>query len=129
MPAPSSVPLLQRLRGAASPRWLWALLLALCLAPALGQMHEVLHGPHAHGAHAGEAHDDAHGWAALFAGHGTAADCHLFDQLSHGGGAAPVLAQALPLLPAVQAFAAPATGRLAVALAAAFQARAPPVFR
>jgi len=107
------------------------LLLALVLAPALGRMHQIVHGLGTGGAQA-TAHTSAHGSAgraldtlhALFAGHGSA-DCQVLDQQTLGGPApAPLLAlaHAAPQpAPAAPLAAAPAPRR-----AAPFQARAPP---
>lgn len=108
------------------------LLLGLVLAPALGRMHQVLHGPgsgappaHVHGhdeAKAPHALDVLH---ALFAGHGSA-DCQVLDQQTLVGAVlahaqAPVQTQPQPPLASAPA-AAPGTRR-----PAPFHARAPPL--
>ncbi|WP_042428931.1 hypothetical protein [Comamonas granuli] len=98
------------------------LLLALVLAPALGQMHRALHLPGALGQAVHAA--DGHGVAALFGGH-SPADCQLLDQLSHGG--ATVAEYAMPLAaPGGQRVALPAALPLRAAAPLPFQARAPP---
>ncbi|NMM79434.1 hypothetical protein B2J86_00560 [Acidovorax sp. SRB_14] len=113
-------------------RWLWCLLLALLLAPTLGQMHRVLHGAHLPGAVSSSAAsalqaaggDTASFVSILFAGH-SPAECQLLDQLALGDGphgAAPALLHPLP-----EAW--PGAGpqpHLRVRRIAAFQARAPP---
>ncbi len=119
-------------RPALHPRrplaWGLALLLALVLGPALGRVHQIVHGPGggsqaaAHGGATRQALDTLH---MLFAGHGHA-DCQVLDQQSTLGGAwqVPALppAQAAPqAAPAVAAAAPPATRR-----PAPFHARAPP---
>lgn len=86
--------------------WLWLLAWALVLAPLLGQMHRVVHGPQAAfelGAPlttvvAAQAHEGDHdGFAPLFSGHGSDADCRLFDQLGHSDALPGVPALMLPL--------------------------------
>ncbi|WP_313075218.1 hypothetical protein [Melaminivora sp.] len=107
------------------------LLLALVLAPALGRVHQIVHGLGTTsaelaanaGAHspASRALDMLH---ALFAGHGSA-DCQVLDQQTLGGPTpAPLLAlaHAAPqATPAASLAAAPVARRTAP-----FQARAPP---
>ena len=136
-------------RSAQGLRLIWALVFALLLAPALGQMHRAVHGhgtavpgvrlataqtvqalaaprlvkeTGAQDAKQGAAQDWVH---ALFAGHHPA-ECQLLDQLHHSLGAPPPalsLAQALPpaglALPALQA-------PRGTTSAAHFDARAPP---
>lgn len=101
--------------------WAW-LLLALVLAPALGQMHRALHLPGTLGLAVHAA--DGHGVAALFGGH-SPADCQLLDQLSHGG--ATVAEYAVPLAaPSGQQVAQPAAQPPRPVAPLPFQARAPP---
>ncbi len=104
------------------------------LAPALGRMHQVVHGsrgaaPWAQQQHKGGARGTAQQAVdvlhALFAGHGSA-DCQVLDQQALGAGAWPAcalpLVQALPgQAPAGLAGAAPARRR-----PAPLHARAPP---
>ncbi|NMM84686.1 hypothetical protein B2J88_09965 [Rhodococcus sp. SRB_17] len=112
-------------------RWLWCLLLALLLAPALGQMHRALHGAHmravgpssAAAVHAaGEQPTSI--VSALFGGH-SPAECQLLDQLTLGDwphSAAPAPAHALPeALSSAGPQPHPRARRIA-----AFHARAPP---
>jgi len=77
MPPSASPFLLSRQRLARRLALAW-LVLALVLAPALGQMHRVLHLPVALGLAQPAGHD--HGLGALFGGH-SPADCQLLDQL------------------------------------------------
>jgi len=121
---------------------LWWLALCLVLGPALGRMHQVVHGPlaspavaavkaSAHGARsldAGAHHRAAEGGHAgvhaLFQGHG-GADCELLDQLLFGGALlpAPLLVAALAAAPlAVEA----ASRGIDARLRRGFLARAPP---
>lgn len=118
--------------------WLWPLLLALLLAPTLGHMHRVVHGPQAEAAHelavaqdadGDDAHAHAHGWFETIFGHDDgASDCRLYDQLCHGDGLLAVAAVALPLVltgPLLRQ-----SGGLALARwHALFQARGPPFSR
>ncbi|MDA8456891.1 hypothetical protein M4R22_19200 [Acidovorax sp. GBBC 3334] len=130
-----------------SPRafavWMW-LALTLALAPALGRMHQVVHGAaagpagvaaaamaqaaHAPGSHAGHAghvhHAPGGGLEALFAGH-AGSDCNLLDQSLFGAALLPAL------LPAAAPAATPApVGRPETGIGArpqrTFLARAPP---
>lgn len=113
-------------------RVLWQLLLcSLVLAPALGQMHRVLHGSGPaplqragpQGSNAGE--PPASAWAALFSGH-HASDCQLLDALGAADGpASACLALASHPLPSAQPLAGTPAPRVA-RRAAPFQARAPP---
>lgn len=124
--------------GASVRAWCWSLLLALVLAPALGQMHRALHGAHGPApavlqanapdrANTAQAYADlpaASLWAALFAGH-SPADCQLLDQLTLGDllhGAMPALVQAAPQAPLPVARVQHAKAQRL----AAFHARAPP---
>jgi hypothetical protein len=119
----------------------WLLLLALVLAPLLGQVHRTLHGASAsaasfthvagvgpevlavdHLAHSG------HGLERLFGSHDSAGDCRLYDQLGHADGAACVPALALPVvLPAF--FFTTLQGDFVARFAALFDARGPPSLR
>jgi hypothetical protein len=80
-------------RPAASP-WFWAwLVAAMFLAQSLGLTHNVLHNAVPQGVHAWASlpagtHEDADSsWLArLFPGHDNAADCRLYDQVSHSDG-------------------------------------------
>lgn len=71
---------------------LFALIVSLLLAQALGFMHGIEHAPHANAynnhqqAQLHGATPDHHtGWVAdLFAGHDEESTCQVFDQLSHG---------------------------------------------
>ena len=109
---------------------LWWLALALLVAPALGHMHRIVHGPQTHTPHA-QVHApqmQGHGVADLFAVHGDDSSCRLFDQLTHSDAlpAMPVLALPLLLVP----FLFRRLERENVAREAAlFDARGPPVLR
>jgi len=108
------------------------LLLALVLGPALGRVHQIVHGAGS-GSQATTSHAAAQGTArqaldvlhALFAGHGHA-DCQALDQQSTLGGAwqAPALALSQAAPQAVPAGVAPTprAGRRP----SPFHARAPP---
>lgn len=116
---------------------LWTLLWALLLAPTLGYMHRVVHGPqvvigheraaqHGHG----EAGDCDHGsWlAGLFAAHEDEGSCRLFDQVSHSDALAGLPVLVLPLVLCtflLRRFQGNAVARWA----ASFDARGPPVLR
>ena len=109
---------------------LWWLALALLVAPALGHMHRIVHGPQTHTpqAQVHAPHAQAHGVADLFAVHGDDSSCRLFDQLTHSDAlpALPVLALPLLLVP----FLFPRLERDVVAREAAlFDARGPPALR
>ncbi|ADX46358.1 hypothetical protein Acav_2446 [Paracidovorax avenae ATCC 19860] len=119
------------MRGRAFALWMW-LAAALVLAPALGRVHQVVHGPVAamaqQGAGAGlipPSHGrDAGLLEALFSHHADS-DCHLLDQSLFGAALLPAL------LPAAMPAAAPAPDELpATGVGArpqrAFLARAPP---
>lgn len=101
---------------------LWALALALVLAPALVGMHRMLHLPVAVSTAAPQV--AAKGLSALFLGH-DAAECQLLDQLIHGGAPAaawvPPLTHAAPACPP-----APAAQTPRAQAALPFLARAPP---
>jgi hypothetical protein len=110
---------------------LWPLVLALLVAQTLGLVHGVAHSPVQQVTRAAAAqHDDpAHGLIdSLFAGHGTDADCRLYDQLSHGDTAACVPALSLPVLLPATLFAY-FQGEAVARHAALFEARAPPSIR
>ncbi len=106
------------------------LALALLVAPALGHMHRIVHGPQTHTPHA-QVHAppaQAHGVADLFAVHGDDSSCRLFDQLTHSDAlpAMPVLALPLLLVP----FLFRRLERdVAAREAALFDARGPPALR
>lgn len=107
------------------------MVLALLMAQTLGLVHGVAHSPVLPAGHVASAqHDDpAHGLIdTLFAGHGTDADCRLYDQLSHGDTAACVPAISLPLLLPATLFAY-FQGEAVARHAALFEARAPPSIR
>ncbi len=110
---------------------LWPLVLALLVAQTLGLVHGVAHSPVQQVAHAAAAqHDDAaHGLIdTLFSGHGSDAECRLYDQLSHGDTVACVPSVSLPLqLPAT--LFAYFQGEAVARHAALFEARAPPSIR
>jgi hypothetical protein len=120
-------------------RWcLWFVMAALVVAPALGLMHRIVHGPqvaigHELAAHQPQAHaddcDHGPGWAAsLFSAHDDASSCRLFDQLSHSDVLAGVPALILPLV--LTLFLFRRFQRDAVARwAALFDARGPPALR
>ncbi len=122
------------------------LLLALVLTQWLGVVHGSMHvesvAAHHHDDDDG-AHAHAHAWhashpapdqtfatwlASLLDGHGSAADCRLYDQISHGDCApTPLL---LPLAPArLAASALPVIAGQAVRMPAWAQARGPPRIR
>jgi hypothetical protein len=107
---------------------------ALLLAQTLGLVHGVVHSgasghAHTHTAahdHADEAVHDHAGADLMFAGHDGDKDCRLYDQASHGGMLALLVALALPVvLPpiAVAIFQGNALARWA----ALFDARGPPL--
>ncbi len=112
---------------------LW-LVLALVLAPWLGQVHGALHGKHANQAarsatlqpsanHAGH-----HGLEALFGDHGQTSDCRLYDQLGHGDLLVCVPAAAVPVVVPVFVLAF-LQGEAVARFAALFDARGPPALR
>jgi hypothetical protein len=107
---------------------LWFLLLALVVAPALGQLHRITHAPLVAGGPA--AHDRAHGdgWVShLFDGHGDK-DCRLFDQLTHSDSLPSLPLLLLPLV--LTPFLFRRLERAAVARQAQlFDARGPPALR
>ncbi|MEX8194162.1 hypothetical protein [Comamonas guangdongensis] len=136
------------LRGAGLTRWLLGLLVwAMVLGPTLGQMHRAVHAAAAsqasvavqHGVtHAGFATQAADGadcadgcasnsWVhALFAGHGPAA-CQLLDQASHGYAGPPAMLAFVGVAPESALPRPFVAAPRAVALAAPFDARAPPL--
>ena len=110
---------------------LWPLVLALLVAQTLGLVHGVAHSPVQQAGHvASGLHDEpAHGLIdTLFAGHGTDADCRLYDQLAHGDAPACVPAISLPVLLPATLFAY-LQGEAVARHAALFEARAPPPIR
>ena len=114
------VPVLRRL----ALGWLaWALV----FAPALGLVHQVVHGDlPAVGLHAQE-REGGGALAALFAGH-HAGDCRMLDQHTHGGPA--VFTPTLDLPPWPSALPCMQPGRVAPARwLGFFDARAPPRVR
>ena len=112
------------------------LVLVLLLAPLLGLMHGVIHfhdssPPSATGRSAAvqaQAHTHKHGLVDLFAGHGEASDCRVYDQLACGDGVPESALPALPLLLSAFVFLLLA-GEVLARRAALFQARAPPLAR
>ncbi|MCY7371714.1 MAG: hypothetical protein LH479_12865, partial [Polaromonas sp.] len=74
---------------AARRGWLALLLFALLAAHSLGLVHRVVHSPLHHASVATSSvvaySETRSGWPSLFAAHGDAAGCLLFDQLCHGG--------------------------------------------
>lgn len=112
-------------------RWaLWWLALALLVAPALGHMHRIVHGPQAHAVHAHvqAEHGHAHGVADLFAVHEDDSSCRLFDQLTHSDALPGLPALVLPLLLAPFLFRRLERDTVA-RHAALFDARGPPALR
>ena len=107
-----------------SPRhdlWVWCLALALCLAPTWGQIHRVLHLPHA----LGLVEHVQGSLGALLASH-SPADCELLDQLSYAGPVSEASAHT-PSVPASVWQAFLPTQPLRAASPLPFQARAPPL--
>ena len=108
----------------------WWLALALLVAPALGHMHRIVHGPQTHTpqaqVHAQQPH--ALGVTHLFAVHDDDSSCRLFDQLTHSDALPAMALPALPLL--LVAFLFRRLERDVVAREAAlFDARGPPALR
>ena len=111
---------------------LWWLALALLVAPAVGHMHRIVHGPQTQTpqarVHAPHAQAQAHGVADLFAVHGDDSSCRLFDQLTHSDALPAMAVPALPLL--LVPFLFRRLERDIVAREAAlFDARGPPALR
>ncbi len=115
---------------------LWILVLALLVAPTLGFMHRVVHGPHVEAAHehlAAQEHaagcDHAHGWLTALFGHDEHdTGCRLYDQLGQGDSLPAVPALLLPLV--LTSFLLRRSQGLALARwRAQFDARGPPSFR
>lgn len=118
----------------------WILLLALVLAPALGQLHRIAHGSpaatahvHSHAESADAQADHAHdtqgaGWfAGLFSAHDLP-DCRLYDQLTHADTLPSLPLLVLPLV--LTPFLFRRLQREAVARQAdLFDARGPPALR
>ena len=133
-------------------RTAWACLAGvLMLAPLLGLMHGLVHGPeqalkavaslsHGHGAHghaeahaghAADDHDHAHaaGWLAdLFSVHADDSDCRVYDQLCHSDVVPAVPMLALPMALSSFSFHFLA-GQALARRAALFEARGPPLTR
>ena len=131
-------------RVAARAAWGY-LALVLLLAPLLGLMHGLVHGAGSDrpvgqihwaeseaGAEAdGAAHKhghDHHGLNDLFSAHGQAADCRVFDQLSHSGVPSVLPQMALPMALSTFAFLF-LEGEVHARWAALFEARGPPLTR
>lgn len=108
------------------------LLPALLLAQAIGLVHATVHGglPAAQAIAAPQAAlPQARGWVAdLFAAHGDASSCRLFDQLSHGD-AAPAAATVAASMPVPCTVGTVVLPVVASATVAAFRARGPPPLR
>lgn len=112
---------------------LWWLAACLVLGPALGRMHQVLHGPlamraaaalqHVPGQEAQPGHGHS-GMQALFHGHASA-DCELLDQLLFGGALLPPALLVAALAAAPLAAIAPPSG-IDARRQRSFLARAPP---
>ncbi|WCM91151.1 hypothetical protein M5C99_11990 [Acidovorax sp. NCPPB 2350] len=128
---PTSLPAARRQRRTRTlALWMW-LAMALVLAPALGRVHQVVHGPTAGaaqavdraGGHGGHAHP-AGVLEALFTGH-AGSDCHLLDQSLFGDALppAPLPAPAPGAVPVPPSL--PATG-IGARPSRTFLARAPP---
>jgi len=116
--------------------WLWILMLALLVAPTLGFMHRVVHGPHVEAAHevaAAQDHgaecDHSHGWLTALFGHDEGdTGCRLYDQLNQGDSLLAVAALLLPLV--LSSFLIRQSRGLALARwRAQFDARGPPSLR
>lgn len=110
----------------------WLLALALLLAQTLGLVHGQLHASaqqlaHAHAASGEGAPADP--WEGLFGTHRSAADCLVFDQLSHGDAAPSLPLLALPPLPVAAGLLAFFQGQIQAHRAAFFDARGPPPVR
>lgn len=117
-------------------RWFWVLALALLVAPTLGHMHRVVHGPHVDIAHEVMAdHDHAadckhgHGWLTALFGHDEGdTGCRLYDQLNQGDSLPSVAALVLPVV--LSSYAVRQSQGLALARwRAQFDARGPPFLR
>ena len=111
---------------------LCVLALALWLATTLGLVHRTLHGHAFSHAPAAAVQDEGrhagHGLSALFDGHGSDADCRLYDQLSHGPAALCVPALMLPVLLPAATFLF-LEGEALARWVALFDARGPPAAR
>jgi hypothetical protein len=124
---PSALMTLQRASAKPSRRRVVALLCAMLLMQLAGLWHGIVHahGP-LHGAHSGAATlPDPGGPDSLFEHHDDAADCQVFDQLSHAdapGFARPDAGAEHAALPRLHA---PPPANLA-AQASGFRARGPP---
>lgn len=126
----------------ATRRWLVALLILLLLSQTLGWMHRALHGAarqaagpavvHLVGSPASAANpcdtDALHGWVKrLFASHEDAAQCQLFDAVTHTG-LSQVLDMPQGLAPTAPSLALTESAFVA-RWAALFDARGPPLSR
>lgn len=110
----------------------WLLALALLLAQTLGLMHGQLHATAQQLAQS-HAHADpeaaAERWSGLFDAHRSAADCLVFDQLSHGDAAPLLPLLARPPLPVAAGLLEFVQGLIPACRSAPFDARAPPPVR
>ena len=131
-------------RVAARAAWGY-LALVFLLAPLLGLMHGLVHGAggdrpvaqvywaeseaEAEADEAAHKHGhDHHGLNDLFSAHSQAADCRVFDQLSHSGVPSVLPQMALPM--ALSTFVFPfLEGEVHAQWAALFEARGPPLTR
>ena len=110
----------------------WLLALALLLAQTLGLVHGQLHATtqqlaQAHSQASSEA--PAARWSGLFDAHGSAADCLVFDQLSHGDAAPLLPLLARPPLPVAAGLLDFVQGLIPARRSAPFDARGPPPLR
>ena len=117
------------------------LALVVLLAPLLGLMHGLVHGAggerpveqiywaEAEAGGAAHEHGHDHHWLNdLFSAHGQAADCRVFDQLSHSGVPPALPLLALPMVLSTLAFLF-LEGESHAQWAALFEARGPPLTR
>jgi hypothetical protein len=115
---------------------LWVLALALLVAPTLGHMHRVVHGPHvevAHEAAAAQEHtgecDHSQRWLSALFGHDEGdTGCRLYDQLNQSDSLPTVAALALPLVLS-SVLVRQSHGLALVRWSALFDARGPPSLR
>jgi hypothetical protein len=112
----------------------WAYLaLVLVLAPLLGLMHGLTHGPmgvhHAGPAPVVQADGHVRGWLAdLFSAHANDSDCRVYDQLSCGDAVPALPLAVLPLALTAFVFLF-LQGEALARRAALFEARGPPLTR